>query len=332
MEHWYDWLHMCATDEATPCVSVDQLAFIAISVVFLVAAILLARRARDFSTATLSLMPAAIAINIAAGSLMYALRLPLYLDSVGTVLVGVLAGPWAGAMTGILANFIWSFLPIPGGAGPIGAAFAPVAGVIGLMAGLWARSGILRVRAHDERTSRRVAIATFAWGWLVAGGLLRLLFAPNGYFSTVDGSDPKFLWGADLTGLTLADQAGLYLTWGTGALIGLILGYVIYRRHLVSLFPVWLAGGVTGIMAATISAPIAAYVYGGVTGGGTDAIVALFRSAGLSIFQASFAQGLTSDPLDKTISFTVVFFILAALPLTVKTLFPRGEQVVAPSP
>jgi hypothetical protein len=234
-------------------------------------------------------------------------------------------------MTGILANFIWSFLPIPGGAGPVSAAFAPVAGVIGLMAGLWARSGILRVRAHDDRTTRNVAVATFAWGWLVVGGLLRLLFAPNGYFSTIDGSDPNLLGGANLTGLALADQGGLYLTWGIGALVGAALGYVIYRRRLVSLLPVWFAGGVTGVVAAAMSAPIAAYVYGGVTGGGTDALVALFRSAGLSIFQASFAQGLTSDPLDKTISYTVVFIILAALPLTVKTLFPRGDLVVPPT-
>ena len=47
-----------------------------------------------------------------------ALRLPIYLDSIGTVLVGVLAGPWAGALTGLLSNLIWSILPIPGGAEP----------------------------------------------------------------------------------------------------------------------------------------------------------------------------------------------------------------------
>ena len=83
-------------------------------------------------------MPVAIAINIAVGSIAIALRLPIYLDSIGTVLVGALAGPWAGALTGILSNLIWSILPVPGGAGPTAAFFAPVAGVIGLMAGFWA--------------------------------------------------------------------------------------------------------------------------------------------------------------------------------------------------
>ena len=73
-------------------------------------------------------MAVAIAINVAVGSITFALRLPIYLDSIGTVLVGVLAGPWAGALTGLLSNLIWSILPIPGGAGPNAAFFAPVAG------------------------------------------------------------------------------------------------------------------------------------------------------------------------------------------------------------
>ena len=52
----------------------------------------------------LALMPVAIAINIAVGAIIVALRLPIYLDSIGTVLVGVLAGPWAGALTGLLVE------------------------------------------------------------------------------------------------------------------------------------------------------------------------------------------------------------------------------------
>ena len=89
----------------------------------------------------------------------------------------------------------------------------------------------------------------------------------------------------------------------------------------VRLFPVWVGGLTTGIVAAAISAPIAAGVFGGVTGGGTDALVALFRTLGLNVLQSAFPQGLTSDPLDKTISFTIVFLILGALPLTMRTMY-----------
>ncbi len=62
---------------------------------------------KDFTTITLVMIPVAIAINIVIGTLVFALKIPLYLDSIGTVLVGVLAGGWAGALTGLLANLIW---------------------------------------------------------------------------------------------------------------------------------------------------------------------------------------------------------------------------------
>ena len=65
------------------------------------------------------------------------------------------------------------------------------------------------------------------------------------------------------------------------------------------------------------------------TGGGTDALVALYRTLGMGVFGSTFAQGLTSDPLDKTISYTVVSAILVALPLTVRTMYSRGEETVA---
>src|SRR6266508_5544386 len=62
---------------------------------------------RDFNTMTWVLIPVAIAINIAIGQIVVLLKLPVYLDSIGTVRVGILCGPWAGALTGALANTIW---------------------------------------------------------------------------------------------------------------------------------------------------------------------------------------------------------------------------------
>ncbi len=88
---------------------------------------------------TLALIPVAIAINIAIGQLILLLIFPiLYLDSIGTVLVGMLAGPIAGMITGALTNLIWGFLP---GANPVYMPFFYVAGVIGLLAGIFTRMG-----------------------------------------------------------------------------------------------------------------------------------------------------------------------------------------------
>ncbi len=87
---------------------------IAVPILFIIA-----RRTRDLSNATLLLMVVSIAINITIGAIIITLRLPIYVDSIGTVLVGVLAGPWAGALTGLLSNLIWSLLPLPGRGGAV---------------------------------------------------------------------------------------------------------------------------------------------------------------------------------------------------------------------
>ncbi|MEJ7696966.1 MAG: hypothetical protein WKF78_10215 [Candidatus Limnocylindrales bacterium] len=58
-----------------------------------------------FDTRTIVLIPIAIAINIVLGQTVgAALKIPIYLDSIGTILVGVLAGPIPGLVTGLLAR------------------------------------------------------------------------------------------------------------------------------------------------------------------------------------------------------------------------------------
>lgn len=94
---------------------------------------------KDFSTVTLVLITVAIVLNIVIGQLVSLLKLPIFLDSIGTVLVGLLAGPWAGGLTGLLTNLIWGLI-----SSPVAAAFAPVAMVIGIAAGLCAKYGLFK--------------------------------------------------------------------------------------------------------------------------------------------------------------------------------------------
>jgi len=94
---------------------------------------------KDFNTMTWVLIPVAIAINIAIGQLVLVLKLPVYLDSIGTVLVGVICGPWAGALTGALSNVIWGIA-----IDPAALPWWPVAFFIGLVAGLCANAGLFK--------------------------------------------------------------------------------------------------------------------------------------------------------------------------------------------
>ncbi|MBZ9935737.1 ECF transporter S component [Mesorhizobium sp. BR1-1-16] len=92
-----------------------------------------------FDTRTLILMAAAVVINIIGGQIAHFLKLPLYLDSIGTILVAILGGPLAGGITGLVTNLVWGLI-----LNPVAAAFAPVALVIGVVAGLLARAGWFR--------------------------------------------------------------------------------------------------------------------------------------------------------------------------------------------
>lgn len=91
------------------------------------------------SSRTLTLIVFSIAINMVVGQLSSMLKLPIFLDSIGTIICALLAGPWAALTTGLLTNLLWGLL-----SGPIAAAFAPVAMMIGLSAGLLARAGGFR--------------------------------------------------------------------------------------------------------------------------------------------------------------------------------------------
>ena len=90
------------------------------------------------------------------------------------------------------------------------------------------------------------------------------------------------------------------------------------------------AGLVTGLVAAVVSAPIAAFVFGGVTGFGGDAVIAAFRLAGANLYQATLEQGLLSDPLDKMITCLLAFLVLTAMPRRVVARFPNGERLLQP--
>lgn len=98
-----------------------------------------ASRTFPLSTLALALIPRAVALNLALGAIVSALKLPVYLDSVGTILAAALAGPLAGAVTGVLSNTVLGLL-----ANPVLFAFIPVTIVIGVLAGLFAKMGAFK--------------------------------------------------------------------------------------------------------------------------------------------------------------------------------------------
>jgi uncharacterized membrane protein YidH (DUF202 family) len=272
----------------------------------------------QFDTRTIVLIPIAIAINIILGqTVSAALKVPVYLDSIGTILVGVLAGPIAGALTGGLANLIWTYvLPAPFHS-DYAAPFFIVAVEIGLLAGVFGRLGFFRSRPNTP-TGKLIggAIVSLA----IVGALIVYTYT-RFYATTFTFFSPT------------GDQSTLFVILGylilaliVGAIVGFLL--LLFGRRDLGVAYIVVGGAITGVVSALISAPISAVFFSGVTGSGTDLLVAAFQQAGSDLQGAVVQQGLLSDPIDKTITFFVVFAILGALSHRFVARFPQGEQAV----
>lgn len=191
-----------------------------------------------FSPRLLALVPVAVAINLAVGRLVAELSLPVYLDTIGTVLAAALAGPWAGILAGLVSQVLSALV-----SGYQWLAFAPIQVVIALLA----------------------AVA--------------------------------------------ASQAG-------------------YRGGIRSAG--W--GALTGLVAGASSSVIAYWAFKGVTAGGVTAIGALFRSLGLPLAQAVAISSISTDVLDKAITFVLAGVALRRLPRRMTARYPWAERAVGRAP
>ena len=217
---------------------------------------------RDFNTMTWVLIPVAIAINIAIGQIVLLLKLPVYLDSIGTVLVGAVCGPWAGALTGALSNTIWG-VAIDPNALP----WWPVALFIGLVAGLCANAGLFKSWWKVVVTGFLIALTAatvstpvsyFVYGGITASGsslitayllqtgkdVLTAIFSTNFLVEPVDKITTAMLAFAIVQGLSRrfvarfprpenveieggASQTQLYIAIGVVVLLVLFAAFVL---------------------------------------------------------------------------------------------------------
>lgn len=90
----------------------------------------------QFSTKALVLIPIAVGINLIGGTLCATLKLPLFMDMIGTIIAAVLAGPWVAALVGLLTNI---FLAIV--SNPVYLPYALVSIGSGLVTGYMVRAG-----------------------------------------------------------------------------------------------------------------------------------------------------------------------------------------------
>ncbi len=189
-----------------------------------------------FTTPRLIAIALCAALNFAIGAIVYLVKLPIYMDSVGTILCALLLFPdrWAAFVC------------------------ATVAG-------------------------------------LASVAVIGLLINP-------------FLPWFSLTVVAIAAVSAFLTASGSDAFRARPAQPVPFAIRIV------LYGVVTGVVAAVVSAPVVAYLFGGVTGSGSAFIVAMFLKSGQQLLNAVLLSGLTADPVDKVIQVLIAALLYRATP------------------
>lgn len=174
-----------------------------------------------------------LVLNLLGGTVSTFFQLPLFFDSIGTMLAAVLIGPWIGGLVGLISN------------------------------------------------------------------ILRGLFYS-----------------------TLAIPFGL-VSLGIGIITGYLMVYIKdYRRPLAPL----LVGVVIAIATPLMAAPIATYLYGGITVHGIDKFVVALMDSGYSIFSSAFWGRLPWSFVDKVLSAYAVYLIIKLCPKVADKCFLGNDH------
>ena len=93
----------------------------------------------QFSTKSLVLIPIAVGINLIGGTLCSTLKLPLFLDMIGTIVIACLSGPWVAALCGLLTNIFLALV-----ANPVYLPYSVVSILCGLVTGYMVKAGLFK--------------------------------------------------------------------------------------------------------------------------------------------------------------------------------------------
>lgn len=106
----------------------------------------------EFTTRAFVLIPVAIGLNVIGGTFTRVLRLPLFLDVIGTMLLAIIAGPWVAVVAGVATNLILGITTSPSTA-----VFAIVQFFIALVTGWMVIRGWFNI--NDTRSVARLGLA-----------------------------------------------------------------------------------------------------------------------------------------------------------------------------
>lgn len=173
----------------------------------------------DFSLIALVLIPVGVSINVVGYQMSQILKLPIFIDQIGTILVSMLMGPWVGMVTGLLGNAV---------------------------------NGMI------YHTAFGYAIVSMLIG-LVSGFLSRWKFYSN--------------------------------------ILGIVFGCVLLN-----------------VVSSVSAAVVTVFMFGGVTGAGTDLLTAAFVASGQALWNSVLTTNVISGTINTIVNFAVAWIVVRRIP------------------
>ena len=118
-------------------------------------------------TYVIALVPVASVLNVIGGTVAGALKLPIFLDMIGTAVVAMTIGPWWGALVGVITNLTMGFLT-----GPVSIPFAACNVAGALVWGYGTRWGF----ANDKLRFFGLSVASAVFVSLMAAPIVIFVF------------------------------------------------------------------------------------------------------------------------------------------------------------
>ncbi|WP_297280725.1 CD3073 family putative ECF transporter S component [uncultured Anaerococcus sp.] len=173
-------------------------------------------------------------------------------------------------------------------------------------------------KTSDQNTRKMVMSAFFATLNIVIGYFVGMLNIPLIFMDTI-GTVFGAVWFGPVWGMLIGGISNLVLALMknpkdlpfalVNIAIGLLVG-LIARKYKFDLKTAIISGLILSIVAPLVGAPIAVYVYGGITGDFNDIFFTALRQGGSNIFSAAFIPRVASNLVDKVLTCVIVSQIL----------------------
>ena len=167
----------------------------------------------------LVLIPVGVSINVVGYQMSQILKLPVFIDQIGTILVSMITGPWVGMVTGLLGNVVNGMIY------PTAFGYAIVSMLVGFVSGFLSR-----------------------WRW----------------YSNV---------------------------------VGVVIGCALLN-----------------VVSSVSAAVVTVFMFGGVTGAGTDLLTAAFVASGQALWDSVLTTNVISGTVHTIVNFAIAWIIVRRIP------------------